>query len=621
MKITVKTGRITEEAADTLLLSHWEDETRFAGHTAEVDAVLRGRLGELLKTQEFSGRHGQISVLHVAPGERLRAKRIVLVGLGKRADSSLEKIRRAMGTAAKAIRELGAKSIVTPVHGMARSGQSRPNGPKEAGRIQVEAAAQAMVEGALLGLYQFNAYRTERNGAVKVITSMTVVVDRDSMKAQAEHGARWGQTIAEATSYVRDLCNHPANVMTPSYIANESKMMAKKLQMRCTVLDRADMERLGMGAMLGVARGSHEPPKFIVLEYRGGPSAQRPVALVGKTVTFDSGGISIKPADNMEQMKADMTGGADVLAAIRAAARMRLPLNIVAIIPATENMPGGSATKPGDVLTSLSGKTIEVINTDAEGRLILADGLTYAIRYHPEVLVDIATLTGACVVALGNVAIGVLGNNQPLIEELKEAGEQAGERAWQLPLWEDYYELIKSDVADVKNTGGRPGGTITAAAFLSKFVGNATWAHLDIASTDWSDKEKAYIPKGPTGVGARLLIQFLRNRALGKGRGLSRPGRVGVIGKGRELSRPGRAGVTGKGRVLSRPGRAGVNDKTRISGLRQTAGANGGKASRKLSKSQAAQKRARPGERRLLLSRRRPGRKRLSRQPLGGRVR
>jgi leucyl aminopeptidase len=276
------------------------------------------------------------------------------------------------------------------------------------------------------------------------------------------------------------------------------------------------MERHGMGALLGVARGSHEPPKFIILEYRGAARSERPIVLVGKTVTFDSGGISLKPAENMEQMKADMTGGAAVLAAIRAAARLRLPLNIVGLIPATENMPGGRATKPGDILTSLSGKTIEVINTDAEGRLILADALTYAARYKPEVLVDIATLTGACVVALGNHAIGVLGNDERLIGELKDAGEHCGERAWQLPLWEEYFEQIKSDVADVKNTGGRPGGTITAAAFLSKFVGDATWAHLDIASTDWSDRERAYLPKGATGVGTRLLIQFLCNRANGR---------------------------------------------------------------------------------------------------------
>ena len=501
MAIAVTAGRLEDEASDALLLSHWEGEAKLLPEVAAIDATLKGRLGELLKSGEFSGRLCQISILHVAPGERLRAKRVVLAGLGKRAQASLENLRRVLGTAAKAIRELGAKSFSSPIHGT-----QAPS--------SLQDAAQAMVEGALLGLYQFNAYRTEHTDGRKSIRRMTLVVDRGA-KAQVERGARWGQVAGEATVFVRDLCNHPANVVTPTFLANEAKKIAKDRRVRCRILDRADMERLGMGAMLGVARGSHEPPKFITLEYRGGRRGARPVVLVGKTVTFDSGGISIKPAENMEQMKADMTGGAAVLAAIRASARLKLPLNLVGVIPATENMPGGSATKPGDILTSLSGKTIEVINTDAEGRLVLADGLAYAIRYNPEVLVDIATLTGACVVALGNVAIGVLGNNAALIEELKTAGEQSGERAWQLPLWEEYYDLIKSDVADLKNTGGRPGGTITAAAFLSKFVGDSVWAHLDIASTDWSDRERALTPKGATGIGARLLIQFLRNRVNG----------------------------------------------------------------------------------------------------------
>ncbi|TLY35158.1 MAG: leucyl aminopeptidase [Nitrospirae bacterium] len=509
MKMTVTQQRLQDEAADAILLSHWESEDKFSGETAAIDAALKGRLRELLKNGEFSGRLGQVSILHVAPGERVRAKRVVLMGLGKRKEGSLEKVRRAVGTAVKAIREAGAKSFATPVHGRALPESGRATG----------AAAQATVEGALLGLYQFNAYRTDQNNHIKAVKTMTVVADGAESLAEIQQGASAGQIISDAVTFVRDLCNHPANVMTPTYVEHEAKKIARERGISCKVLNRPDMQRLGMGALLGVSLGSHQPPKFIILEYRGGSAHERPVALVGKTVTFDSGGISLKPADNMEQMKADMTGGAAVLAAVGAAARLRLPLNVIGIIPATENMPGGSATKPGDILKSLSGKTIEVINTDAEGRLILADGLTYATRYHPDVLVDIATLTGACVVALGTHAIGVLGNNAALIEELQAAGEQCGERTWQLPLWEEYYEQIKSDVADMKNTGGRPGGTITAAAFLSKFVGESVWAHLDIASTDWSDRERGHIPKGPTGVGARLLIQFLRNRANGASAG------------------------------------------------------------------------------------------------------
>ena len=511
MDITARKGRIEDEPADAVLLIHCEGERQLAPAAAAVDARLRGRLADLITSGEFTGRLGQVSILHVAPGERLRTKRVVLAGLGKRKDASLEKLRQATGSAAKAIRTAGAKSFAVPVPDLAGLLTSVP------AVNRVRDVAQTLAEGAILGLYQFTTYRTERKDeTAKAVRKMSVVAGDPRALAQAQQGVRQGQIIGEATAYVRDLCNHPANVVTPTYIANEAKKIARERGVSAKVLDRPAMQRLGMGALLGVARGSHEPPKFVILEYRGGPRGGRPIALVGKTVTFDSGGISLKSADNMEQMKADMTGGAAVLAAVRAASRLRLPVNIVALIPATENMPGGSATKPGDILTSLSGKTIEVINTDAEGRLILADGLTYANRYKPSVVVDIATLTGACAVALGKHAIGLLGNNDKLIGELKAAGEQCGERAWQLPLWEEYYEQIKSDVADVKNTGGRPGGTITAAAFLSKFVGDALWAHLDIASTDWSDREQAYIPKGPTGVGARLLIRFLSNRATSK---------------------------------------------------------------------------------------------------------
>ncbi|MCA1958519.1 MAG: leucyl aminopeptidase, partial [Nitrospira sp.] len=278
---------------------------------------------------------------------------------------------------------------------------------------------------------------------------------------------------------------------------------------------RKDMAKLGMGALLGVARGSHEPPKFIILEYHGARKKNdSPVVLVGKTITFDTGGISLKPAENMEHMKADMTGGAEVLAAVRAAARLKLPLNLVGLLPATENMPGGGAMKPGDVVKTLSGKTVEVQNTDAEGRLILADGLAYAARYKPAAMIDVATLTGACVIALGQFAIGMFGTDDTLKESLRKAGQRSGERVWEMPLWEDYFEQLKSDVADMRNIGGRGAGMITAALFLSKFAGDWPWVHLDIASTDWSERERAYVPKGPTGIGTRLLIQYLMDRSL-----------------------------------------------------------------------------------------------------------
>ncbi|MGD9727185.1 MAG: leucyl aminopeptidase, partial [Nitrospiraceae bacterium] len=336
---------------------------------------------------------------------------------------------------------------------------------------------------------------------------------RQQMK-QLTEGIRRGTAAAEAAVFVRDLCNHPSNIMTPTRIAGEAKGIAKEAGVTLKILEQKDMEQLGMGALLGVARGSHEPPKFIILEYKGERAKKtlQPIVLVGKTVTFDTGGISLKPSENMEQMKADMTGGAEVLASVRAAARLKLPLYVIGILPVAENMPGGRAMKPGDIVKTLSGKTVEVQNTDAEGRLILSDGLAYATRFQPAALIDIATLTGACVVALGQFAIGMFGNDDRLKEQVRKAGLRAGERVWEMPLWDEYFEQLRSDVADMRNIGGRGGGMITAALFLSKFVGDCPWIHLDIASTDWSERERAYIPKGPTGIGTRLLIQYLIDR-------------------------------------------------------------------------------------------------------------
>jgi leucyl aminopeptidase len=323
--------------------------------------------------------------------------------------------------------------------------------------------------------------------------------------------AKEAEIISRAVCFTRDMVSAPGNEMTPTDMANEARKIAKRKNIKLTVLNEAEMQKIGMNALLAVARGSEEPAKLIILEYRGGNKSDPPIVLVGKGLTFDSGGISIKPSEKMEEMKSDMAGGAAVMGAIMAAADLSLKVNAVGLIPATENLPGGRAYKPGDILKSLSGQTIEVLSTDAEGRLILADALTYAGRFKPVAIVDIATLTAACVIALGDHVTGMIGTDDKLKQKIKNAADATEEKVWELPLWEDYYELIKSDVADYKNHGGRPGGAITAAAFLSKFVGNYPWVHLDIAGPAWLTKDKPYIPKGASGVGVRLMVQFLRH--------------------------------------------------------------------------------------------------------------
>jgi len=506
MDVKVKQGRIENEPAEVVVLSHFEGETALQEAAATVDRTLQGAVRDLLKNGEFQGKSNQTVLLHTQG--KMFAKRVLLVGLGKKKDAKLDSVRQAMGTAVKRIRQAGARSFTTVLHG-----RLLPN----ASELEL---AQAMTEGAMLGVYQFTVYRTITGDQPKEIERMIVVEAEADAQADIKEGVRRGVAAAEAAMFVRDLSNHPSNIMTPSRIATEAKSIAKERGVRVKILEQRDVEKLGMGAFLGVARGSHEPPKFIVLEYKG-PSpgkrngrASQPIVLVGKTITFDTGGISLKPSENMEQMKADMTGGAAVLATVRAASRLRLPLHVIGILPATENMPGGRAIKPGDVLTTMSGLTVEVQNTDAEGRLILADGLNYATRLKPAAIIDIATLTGACAVALGQFAIGMFSNRDALKQRIQQAGAKAGERVWEMPLWDDYFEQLKSDVADMRNIGGRGGGMITAALFLSKFVADCPWVHLDIASTDWSDRERAYISKGPTAIGTRLLIQYLIDESL-----------------------------------------------------------------------------------------------------------
>ncbi|MCD6187318.1 MAG: leucyl aminopeptidase, partial [Desulfuromusa sp.] len=370
---------------------------------------------------------------------------------------------------------------------------------------------QAIAEGVLLADYRYDRYLPkDRPGQPVALKQVELLIAAGESTAVAKAAVVEAEAIISGVCFARDLVNAPGNLKSPEYLAMQAVAMAEQVGIRAKLLDRRELERQGFGALLGVAQGSAQQPYLIVLEYRGGNEADQPIALVGKGVTFDSGGISLKPSEKMDEMKMDMGGAATVLGTMQAAAKMKLPLNLVAVVPAVENMPSGTAIRPGDILTSLSGKTIEVLNTDAEGRLILADALTYVGRYQPRVVIDLATLTGACIIALGNQAAAVLGNHDGLIRQLLKAGERSGERFWQLPLWDEYAALIKSDFADVKNTGGRAAGTITAAAFLQQFADKYKWAHLDIAGMAWAEQGKAGQPKGGTGFGVRALIEYLR---------------------------------------------------------------------------------------------------------------
>lgn len=495
MKIRAKQGRLGREPADLALIGFFEREKTLGSVSRELSPALAGQARAILQSKEFEGKHLQLSVIR--SGTRAPLSRVMLVGLGKRRDCSLERIRQAAGRAVRQARDLGCARLSAVLFAGDQEGTATADW------------AQAMAEGAVLGLYRFHRYKTEGKESKKSVKQLVLLDPSRERVREIQEGVHRGQVLAEATILARDLGNSPANDATPTRIAEIAQEMARENGLKCEVLGRRRMESLGMGAILGVSRGSQEPPQFIILNYQGAEKKIRPVALIGKTVTFDSGGISLKPSTNMDQMKMDMMGGAAVLGALKAVAQLKLPVNVVGFLPATENMPSGTAVKPGDVIRTLSGKTVEVANTDAEGRLILADALSFAARYQPAAMVDLATLTGACTVALGHHAIGLLGNHNQLLDAVKESGTATGERVWELPLWEEYYDQIKSDIADIRNIGRSGAGTITAAAFLSKFVDGCPWAHLDIASTAWTDENRPYAPKGATGIGVRLLVRLL----------------------------------------------------------------------------------------------------------------
>jgi len=493
MKIEVIAGDITEVEADAIIMSFFEGMERPDGDLAVIDKALDGAVSQLIGQGEIKGKLNEITIIHSLG--KLPAARVVVVGLGKKEELSQDRVRLAVGETCRLLQQKGIGNVATVALGVGVAG------------ITLEGSAQAVTEGALLGVYSFRRHITKQSeyGELKRLT----IVEADETELPVlERGSYKGRVLAEATKLARDMVNEPANYMTPPHMAETAASLAEAYGLELEVMEREQMRELGMGALLGVTQGSGQPPKFVVLHYRGGDSAQIDLALVGKGITFDSGGISIKPSEGMQEMKGDMAGAAAVMAAISAIAQLKPKLNLVAIAPCAENLPGGEALKPGDVLTAMNGKTIEIISTDAEGRLILADALGYANKLGAKLIVDVATLTGACHVALGDECSGVFGNNQELVDRLIAASVDAGELMWQLPMYEQAKEQLKSEVADIKNVGGKWGGAITAAHFLAEFAGDTPWAHLDIAGTSLSEKNRGYLVKGATGVTVRTLVNL-----------------------------------------------------------------------------------------------------------------
>jgi len=496
VKFETRPGSVSTFASDALLTGVFEGEDGRFGAAGELDVALGGIIGDLIGSGEVKGKLNEIHVLHTLG--KIPARLGLIAGKGKQTEWDADKLRELAGETIRVLRKHRAKSAAFALPA---------GGERSPGHAQF---ARALAEGCLLGAYQYKRHMTRDENGTE--TGEIVLLENDTAFFDTmDRGFELGRITAEAVIMARDMVNEPANHMTPSHMAEKAREVASRSNLDITVMDREWMEKEKMGALLGVAQGTSEPPSFIILKYRGNPSSKEIVGLVGKGLTFDSGGISLKPQEFMSDMKGDMAGGAAVIAAIDAIAEMKLPVNVTALVPATENLPGGRALKPGDVLKASNGKTIEVVNTDAEGRLILADALSYAVKNGLSPVVDLATLTGACHVALGDLYAGLFSNDRVLADRLIKAADSGGEKLWQLPLPEDYKELNKSDIADIKNSGGRYGGAITAALFLQEFTGEVGWAHIDIAGPFMTDKTKGVLVKGATGFGVRTLVHFIED--------------------------------------------------------------------------------------------------------------
>ena len=494
MEIKVEAGDIVQHPAKAIIINLFEGVTSPGGVTGAVDRALGNGISQLISEGEIKGKTGEMTLVHTLG--RVPAPRVLVAGLGKQKNFNLNVIRDLMGAAVRRARSTGAKSVATIVHGAGIAG------------LDPEACAQAITEGAIMGGYRFRRYKQNGDNDTGDIEMLHIIENDQSKLDAVRRGVERGRIMAEAANHTRDMANEPANALPPAGLAERAQVLAGEAGLECEVLHEGQIKELGMGALIGVALGSTQPPRFIIIKYRGKPDSDSILGLLGKGITFDSGGISIKPAAGMESMKGDMSGGAAMISTMWALGKLRPAINVTALIPAAENMPSGSATRPGDVVTAMNGKTIEVINTDAEGRLILADAICYARKEKLSPIVDVATLTGAMMIALGPGATGFMATDDGLADAMVAAGEASGEKMWRFPLIDEYREGLKSNVADIKNTGARSGGAINAAKFLHFFVEDTPWVHIDMAGTDESDKEKGVWVKGSTGIPTRTLINF-----------------------------------------------------------------------------------------------------------------
>lgn len=490
MEFSIKNGNAEKQRTACVVVGVFEH--RKLSEAAEaIDKASDGYLSSLMRRGDMDGKPGTTLIAHNVPGTF--TDRVLLVGCGKEREFNEGVFRQAVNASVKALEGTGSADVATFLAEL----------PVK--KRDLEWRVQQLVEVTSSAVYRFSHPNCKKVEETRALGKVIVNVPQRNDLPKGEAALKRALAIAAGVEMAKTLGNLPGNICTPTYLAEQARTMATAHGLEIEVLERADMEKLAMGSLLSVARGSRQPPKFIVLQYKKGKASQKPVVLIGKGITFDAGGISIKPAAEMDEMKFDMCGAASVLGAIKATALMELPINLTVIVPTCENLPDGDANKPGDIVTSMSGQTIEVLNTDAEGRLILCDALTYAERFDPEAVVDVATLTGACVIALGHHASGLFSNNDSLARELLAAGEESWDRAWHMPMWEDYQEQLKSNFADMANIGGRAAGSVTAACFLSRFAKKFKWAHLDIAGTAWKSGKN----KGATGRPVPLLMQFL----------------------------------------------------------------------------------------------------------------